>query len=69
MKVPFAVVFETKVSLHITLLLPPASAVEVIETVPSVCMCVCASVCEHSHDVICLSVVRWIQHAGGAATL
>ncbi len=28
-----------------TYLLPPASAVEVIESVPSVCVCVCLSVC------------------------
>ncbi len=27
----------------------PASAVEVIESIPSVCMCVCLSVCERSH--------------------
>ena len=33
-------------------LFPPASAVEGIESVPSVCVCACAcvSVCERSHD-------------------
>ncbi len=31
------------------LFLPPASAVEVIESVPSVYPCVCVSVCEHYH--------------------
>ena len=30
---------------HISSFLPPASAVEVIKTVPSVCVCVCLSVC------------------------
>ena len=29
--------------------LPPASAVEVIESEPCVCECVSVSVCEHSH--------------------
>ena len=30
-------------------LFPPASAVEGIKSVPSVCVCVCLSVCERSH--------------------
>ncbi len=42
---------QTLLCLHtVDAFLPPTSAVEVIESVPSVCVFVCVSVCQHSNS-------------------
>ncbi len=53
---PYVNINKPTMEVHITFtsfqkqLLPPASAVEVIESEPFVCLSVCLSICPHSHD-------------------